>query len=677
MVVLGLTACPTPQGPCDAEGDCSADAICVDGSCAPARRCNQDGDCPIVEVCSEGLCVAPPPAPDVDDGGGPSADPDAGIGIDAGLLVDGGGAADAGAPDAGVFDAGAPVDGGVLDAGDDAGAAEFDAGVDGGVDAGPVCDDADGDDRGDGCALGPDCDPTSGERHTLYTGALDIDGDGVANGADRDFCAGDTPPVGFVTGAQAPYDNCPEVFNDDQADYDDDGVGDVCDNCPATSNPGQSDALEADSGRAADGIGDACDPRPYGAGDVVTGVYLGANHPPARGVNCVTMSTPEGLQYGDPTVARCPVLFEGVTGDAIEAHIRFEDTAPGDGDANMGVLQGVTDTVSDGAYCMHRPNRLVDAITQMNPTGSAQPDVVVVPHAATLAPQTTVRFTSMLVNGTSTCRRRGNSSITGTALINGDRMGVRTYRTKVTLRATVLYALGGDDDDGVPLSGPPEHHVTFADGRLSSDISALALNAFGATFVDGGIRLSGDGDSYFELPPQTLSTLLTSTPTTSAFSVEMWVRFRTPAPYQRIIDFGTSSVGRVDGPGGTFAGDDLYAFVVTSGETPTELRYVVRQPGSNDVETAVLPAVDVWHHLVVAVEDERRARFYVDGRRQHVADMTGMLPLADFVDDNLWFGRSAWSSDSNLDADYDDIRVYRHALHEGEVLQRFRVGRSE
>jgi len=51
-------------------------------------------------------------------------------------------------------------------------------------------------------------------------------------------------------------DNCPLIYNPDQADTDEDGAdrqGDACDNCPTIRNPDQSDVDR-------DGLGDACDP---------------------------------------------------------------------------------------------------------------------------------------------------------------------------------------------------------------------------------------------------------------------------------------------------------------------------------------------------------------------------------------------------------------------------------
>lgn len=83
----------------------------------------------------------------------------------------------------------------------------------------------------------------------------DFDGDGTG-----DICDGDTDNDGVVDGA----DNCPEFANLDQVDSDSDGAGDACDddddqdgvvdsedNCRTVANPEQVDA-------DGDGFGDVC-----------------------------------------------------------------------------------------------------------------------------------------------------------------------------------------------------------------------------------------------------------------------------------------------------------------------------------------------------------------------------------------------------------------------------------
>jgi hypothetical protein len=82
-------------------------------------------------------------------------------------------------------------------------------------------------------------------------------------------------------------DNCPGVFNPDQADGDGNGIGDACedfdgdgvpnawDNCPSISNSRQRD-------QDGDGIGDACDPSP-GGGCFLKPNSLGGTAPAAPG----------------------------------------------------------------------------------------------------------------------------------------------------------------------------------------------------------------------------------------------------------------------------------------------------------------------------------------------------------------------------------------------------------
>lgn len=78
----------------------------------------------------------------------------------------------------------------------------------------------------------------------------DVDGDGINEDGDGSGTAGDNKCAGGnVFGCD---DNCPGVFNPTQADADGDGIADACDNCPNAANPSQTNS-------DGDTLGDACD----------------------------------------------------------------------------------------------------------------------------------------------------------------------------------------------------------------------------------------------------------------------------------------------------------------------------------------------------------------------------------------------------------------------------------
>jgi imidazolonepropionase-like amidohydrolase len=109
---------------------------------------------------------------------------------------------------------------------------------------GPTADDQDGDGIGNDLDNCPSVfNPIFDIAFPLWEEQPDFDGDGLGDVCDPcpsnegDVCEGPDPDDSDGDGVSNDQDNCPNDANADQADADDDGKGDACDDC-AAANPG-------------------------------------------------------------------------------------------------------------------------------------------------------------------------------------------------------------------------------------------------------------------------------------------------------------------------------------------------------------------------------------------------------------------------------------------------------
>lgn len=135
-------------------------------------------------------------------------------------------------------------------------------------------------------------------------------------------------------------------------------------------------------------------------------------------------------------------------------------------------------------------------------------------------------------------------------------------------------------------------------------------------------------------------------------SVAMWVKWNTSTTqWQRIFDFGND--------------EDHYLFLTPNSGT-SKMRFAIKNGGDEQIlDCPSKLSSYLWKHVVVTMGKDKTA-IYVDGTE--VASTTGItIKPSDIRPVLNYLGRSQYTADPIISANYDDVRVFNYALSADEV----------
>lgn len=250
---------------------------------------------------------------------------------------------------------------------------------------------------------------------------------------------------------------CVPVGHDEDAD----SIDDACDNCPGIANVDQLDIKEVNSGATADGIGDACDPRPYTGGDelVLFESFERTGFDPSWKVlgdpgDCLWRFDAGSLYQDGPSANNCSIVFPLALLDlGVElagAYVSFGSTT---GARNLAVGARVTtiNTVDTTKYsCSARSADDVNWHASVNLSQSGAGGSLATAGTTPLAlgqrllMRGSVAGTSLqcAVHAAQPMQLVGSVAIDDTTLATGDGALVETLRIRGRFDHVAFYALG-------------------------------------------------------------------------------------------------------------------------------------------------------------------------------------------------------------------------------------------
>jgi len=179
----------------------------------------------------------------------------------------------------------------------------------------------------------------------------------------------------------------------------------------------------------------------------------------------------------------------------------------------------------------------------------------------------------------------------------------------------------------------------------------------GGTWTGGTLSLSSSAQQYVLLPAGVVSGL-------TNFTIMTWVKLNSVANWTRIFDFGNNTTTNMfltpqNGANGRLR------FAITTGGAGAEQRL----DGTFGLSTGV------WYHVAIT-KSGSTAILYVNGAPVGTNSNMTLSPANLGITTNNYLGRSQYSADPYLNAEFDEFRIYNVALSPVEIAATFMMGPS-
>ncbi len=192
---------------------------------------------------------------------------------------------------------------------------------------------------------------------------------------------------------------------------------------------------------------------------------------------------------------------------------------------------------------------------------------------------------------------------------------------------------------------------------------------------------------YVDLPNGIVSALTDAT-------FEAWYTINTAQAWSRVFDFGSTTGGELNAPGGGSNGQDFIFYAPMRGTDIATQRVgfgnddpmsLGGAPGAvaggfSDLDPEFTHVIGTQYHAAVVIDADgggpgiATQTLYINGvpapdGAGGPATINSAHQLANLNDVNNWLGRSNWTQDSNFGGSFNEFRIYDNALSASDVAR--------